>query len=227
MWSSCFFSSTMVCMRSIKRVVSSLALILLVASFAVAANTKGAGIWVDYRPGLSGSFGGAFTVPTKEYLSQYPGDPEAKMPSVRTSYGYGFDLRLLDICIGSGVQGGVVDLGAGVSFTGIGRSLPYGASILKAYSGVGAFLSLNASFDGFEVATAAKLYICRFNETRSSFLAGEIEVSPSIPIVTGRFARLSVALPASILFKTDAVVLRLSCGVRLDYSTRGFKEVMP
>lgn len=199
-------------------------LILSILLLCVCISFAWAGVSFDSRPGITASFGGAFTIPTEDYLSQYPGDPSVKMPPVRTSYGYNVDLNIVDIGLGSNADSRRIHVGLGVSFVGVSRSIAFGSSVLKAYHGVGAFLAWNASFDSFDLSTAAKLFICEFRETKASFIAGELEIAPNIPLVTSKSVRLSLAIPMALFIKADSLVLRLSCGLRLDYSITGFKE---
>lgn len=203
--------------RHSKRILVAMTLLCICMSLAWAK------VSLDSRPGVIASFGGAFTIPTEDYLSQYPGDPSVKMPPLRTSYGYTVDLKVIDIGLDSNVDSRGVHIGLGVSFVGVSRSIAFGSSVLKAYHGVGAFLAWNASFDSFDLSTAAKLFICEFRETKASFIAGELEIAPNIPLVTSKSARLSLATPLGLFIKADSLVLRLSCGLRLDYSIAGFK----
>lgn len=204
--------------RHSKRILVAMTLLCICMSLAWAKVT------LDSRPGITASFGGAFTIPTEDYLSQYPGDPSVKMPPLRTSYGYTVDLKVIDIGLDSNADSRGVHVGLGVSFVGVSRSIAFGSSVLKAYHGVGAFLAWNASFDSFDLSTAAKLFICEFRETKASFIAGELEIAPNIPLVTSKSVRLSLAIPMALFIKADSLVLRLSCGLRLDYSITGFKE---
>lgn len=204
--------------RHSKRILVAMTLLCICMSLAWAKVT------LDSRPGVIASFGGAFTIPTEDYLSQYPGDPSVKMPPVRTSYGYNVDLNIVDIGLGSNADSRRIHIGLGVSFVGVSRSIAFGSSMLKAYHGVGAFLAWTAYFDSFDLSSAAKLFICEFRETKASFIAGELEITPNIPVVTSNSVRLSIATPISIFIKADSLVLRLSCGLRLDYSITGFKE---
>ena len=199
-------------------------ILVLVALLFISVSSAWSGVSFDSRPGITASFGGAFTIPAEDYLSQYPGDSSVKMPPVRTSYGYNVDLKIVDVGLGSNADSRGVHIGLGVSFVGISRSLAFGASVLRAYHGVGAFLALNASFDFFDLSSAAKLFICEFRETKASFVAGELEITPNIPLVTSKSARLSLATPMALFIKADSLVLRFSCGLRLDYSITGFKE---
>lgn len=199
-------------------------ILVLVALLFISVSFACAGVSFDSRPGITASFGGAFTIPTEGYLSQYPGDSSVKMPPVRTSYGYNVDLKILDMGLDSNADSRGVHIGLGVSFMGVSRSIAFGSSVLKAYHGVGAFLAWNASFDSFDLSTAAKLFICEFRETKASFIACELEITPNIPLVTSKSTRLSLATPMSLFIKADSLVLRLSCGLRLDYSITGFKE---
>ena len=199
-------------------------LILSILLLCVCISFAWAGVSFDSRPGITASFGGAFTIPTEDYLSQYPGDPSVKMPPVRTSYGYNVDLNIVDIGLGSNADSRRIHIGLGVSFVGVSRSIAFGSSMLKAYHGVGAFLAWTAYFDSFDISSAAKLFICEFRETKASFIACELEISPNIPLATSNFVRLSIATPISLFIKADSLVLRLSCGLRLDYSITGFKE---
>lgn len=204
--------------RHSKRILVAMTLLCICMSLAWAKVT------LDSRPGVTASFGGAFTIPTEAYLSQYPGDPSVKMPPLRTSYGYTVDLKVIDIGLDSNADSRGVHVGLGVSFVGVSRSIAFGSSVLKAYHGVGAFLAWTAYFDSFDLSSAAKLFICEFRETKASFIAGELEITPNIPLATSNFVRLSIATPISLFIKADSLVLRLSCGLRLDYSITGFKE---
>lgn len=200
-------------------------LILSILLLCICISNAVAGVSFDGRPGIAASFGGAFTIPIEGYLSKYPGDQSVKMPPARTSYCYAVDLKVLDIGFDSNLDPRGVHIGLGVSFVGVSRSIAFGSSVLKAYHGVGAFLVWNASFDSFDLSTAAKLFICEFRETKASFVAGELEITPNIPLVTSKSTRLSLATPMALFIKADSLVLRFSCGLRLDYSIAGFKEV--
>ncbi len=209
-------------MMSCRRFFTCIALVLFVSFCATASS-----VFVDSRPGINVSFGGAFTIPTASYLKEYPGQSSVEMPPVRTSYGYNIDVRLLSIGLGNANSSRMVNVGAGVSFIGISRSLAFGASILKPYSGAGIFFSLGAAFgERVNIDLATKFFVLRFDGTKNSFFAGEIETFPSFEIARSKSARLALAIPVSILFKADSIVFRLSCALKVDYSVRGFSGVV-
>ncbi len=208
-------------MMSCKRFFTCIALLLFVGFCSVASP-----VFLDSRPGVNISFGGAFTIPTANYLKEYPGQSSVQMPPVRTSYGYNVDVRILSIGFGNANYSRMVTLGAGLSFTGISSSLAFGSSVLKPYSGVGMFFSVGAAFgERVNLDLATKFFVLHFNDTNNSFFAGEIETSPSFEIARFKQSKLALAIPVSILFKADSIVLRLSCALKFDYSVRGFSEV--
>lgn len=206
-------------MMSCKRFFTCITLLLFLSFCAVASS-----VFVDSRPSLNVAFGGAFTIPTASYLKEYPGQSSVEMPPVRTSYGYNFDLRLLSIGLGNEDSSRMVNLGAGVSFTGISRSLAFGSSVLKAYNGAGVFFSLGTAFGTkVNIDLATKFFVFNLKGTSNSFFAGEIETIPSFEIAHSKTYKLALAIPVSILFKADSLVFRLSCALKFDYSVRGFR----
>jgi len=205
-------------MRSFKRFATT-ATFLFLTLYCIAATS----LFVDSRPGINGGFGGAFTLPTADYLCEYPGNSTVEMPPSRTSYGYNVDIKILDFTFSSDTSfSQATSLGLGLSFMGVSRSLAFGSSVLNAYHGVGVFIKGNVTIGRIEMGIATKLFKCEFMDTKNAFIAGEIEIAPSFKIATFSSMRLSLALPVSMLFKTDAFVLRVSCAVSLDYSMRGF-----
>ncbi|MBQ6671936.1 MAG: hypothetical protein IJM73_01780, partial [Spirochaetales bacterium] len=78
------------------------------------------GASVCTRPSAGLWAGGAFCIPTANYLKQYPGDEDAAMPPVRTSFSFGADAAVLDLSVSR------FSFGAGFSFAFTGRSVAYG-----------------------------------------------------------------------------------------------------
>ena len=207
-------------MHALKK-FAAIATFFFLALYCVTATS----LFIDSRPSINGGFGGAFTIPTADYLSQYPGNSTVEMPPVRTSYSYNVDIKILDISFGFDDSfSQAVSLGLGFSFIDVSRSLAFGSSVLNSYYGFGVFIKGNAIFGHLELGIATKLFKCKFANTKNAFLAGEVELYPSFEVARFSSLRLSIALPVSVLFKTDALVLRVSCGLSLDYSMRGFNR---
>ena len=105
--------------------------IITVLAFAVA------GLWASIatRPSATVWFGAVFCHPTADYLKEYPGDPSVETPPVRTSQTLGFDLEVLNLAVVLDEEAdSAIQLGMGLTYLNVTKSLPFGSSILKPYN---------------------------------------------------------------------------------------------
>ena len=175
-----------------------------------------------YRPSVTAWFGGVFCHPEADYLKEYPGDETVEMPKFRTSCSFGFDVKLVDIswAFGKGDKGSV-QIGCGISYMGVSRSLAYGISILKPYSALGTVVDLTVNFSRRLGVDLKYRYLkCHFTGTEQSFIAHDFEVSPTYRFINEAFT-LGVALPVSLTWKADALSLRTSVAVVIGFDTLG------
>ena len=173
---------------------------------------------VSTKPGISVSAGGAFCIPTAGYLQEYPGDSGADMPPVRTSFSLGTDAVLLDLSVSR------VSFGAGLSYVYTSRSLAYGRSVLRAYSGFGPLVSLGYDFSGsFSLGLKLRYMRCCFSGSRSSFICAEAEAVPMFRVFSGRASDGFLCVPVTVSYKSDAVTVRtgVSFTLRFDSSRMG------
>lgn len=172
------------------------------------------GLWASFatRPSVSAYFGAVFCHPTADYLKEYPGDPSAETPPLRTSQSFGFDLDLLNLAyVFDGEQGSSVQLGVGLTYLNVTKSLPYGLSILKPYYGVG-FLAdicwrINEMFD---LGGRYRYLTCRFTGTETRFLVQEFELVPAFRFASVKALDFFVSVPLTVSWKADAISIRTS-----------------
>lgn len=177
--------------------------------------------YVDSRPSFSAYGGGAFCIPTSSYLKEYPTSQEVKMPAFRTSGSFGFDLKVLDFRAGD--ESGTFSFGAGVSYINVSKSLAYGASQLRPYSGFGLFLEFGLNTDFLSLNMLLRYLYCHFPTVKQTFTAYEIETIPALHLVSFKNCSLYLIAPITISVKADALTLRLSCGLKIDCSWRQSK----
>lgn len=182
----------------------------------------------EVRSGISGYGGAAFCIPTADYLRSYPGDSSVKMPAFRTSGSFGLDFEIMQFKFGS--QGNPFVVGAGLSYVTVSQSIAYGASVLRPYSGFGGFVQLGGVFsDFFSLNLLFRLAYCLFPYVKQAFIMYEFELIPTFKIASFGPSDLYVITPVTTSIKSDAVTIRLSCGVKLEVSfdkiiNRGHKD---
>ena len=192
-----------------------LALILI---FTIAGSAFGS---FDARSGISGYVGGAFCHPTAEYLATYPGDSSVAMPTFRTSGNVAMDFQALQLRfgLGSGEQNKAFFVELGISYVGVGRSLAFGVSVLRPYDAYGGYIELGGVFnDFFSLGVLFRVMSGRFPSVNQVFRMYEFEVAPTFELATFRWSSLSLVVPITASIKKDAVTLRLTCGLKLDFS---------
>ena len=191
---------------SVRRFLS----IFLVSLFAVSC----LGAAVCTRPSAGAWAGGAFCMPTADYLKQYPGDEDAAMPPVRTSFSFGADANLLNIASGR------FSAGLGVSFVSTGRSMAFGQSSLKPYRGLGFLLEFDCDFTSLFTAGLKLRYLgCTFNGSASRFICAEAELVPSLRIFSAGPTDGFVSLPVALSYRTDAITVRTSLALTLRFDS--------
>ncbi len=178
------------------------------------------------RPSISASLGGVFCHPTASYLKEYPGDPEAKTPWLRTSYSFGFDLRLLDLSyVFDRNLRNAVSLNAGVSYVNVSESLPYGISILKPYSGLGLVAGVGYSFNyNWSLSAGYRFLACHYISSSTRFVAHEVELCPSFTFGSLEMFNFMVSLPVTALIKADSVSIRASIALSFQVDSTRFKR---
>ncbi len=174
--------------------------------------------FVDIRPSISFYGGSAFCIPTSSYLKEYPGSKDVKMPAFRTSANFGMDLKALELGIGD--EDGAFSFGAGLSYISISKSIAYGASQLRPYSGFGAFVEFGLTTDSFSLTLLLRYLHCHFQKVKQTFVVYEIESIASVRIVSFGACNLYLIAPTTVSVKADATTIRLSCGFKVDYSVR-------
>ena len=196
-----------------RRILFSIIGLLLCVSAAFAG--------VATRPSVSLTAGGAFCIPTADYLKEYPGDSGADMPPVRTSFSLGADAALLDLSVSR------FSFGAGLSYVYTSRSLAYGQSVLRAYSGFGPLVSFGYDIsDSFSLGLKLRYMRCFFSGSRSSFICAEAEAVPMFRVFEAKAFDGFLCAPVTVSYKTDAVTVRASVSftLRLDSSRFGRSE---
>ena len=172
------------------------------------------------RPYVSGWFGASLCHGTADYLQKYPGDESIRTPFFRTSYDFGFDGQLLEAVISVGKEGAVT-FGAGASYLNVSRSLPYGRSILKPYSGFGFSADMGYRFnDRFDVNLKYRFLFCSYTGTFSNFIVQDFEIAPSYAVVAPWAFDICVSLPLTVSYKADAVSFRAGICVIIAFDSR-------
>ena len=174
--------------------------------------------FVDIRPSFSFYGGGAFCIPTSSYLEEYPASKEVKMPTFRTSGSFGLDLKALEF--NAGDENGSFSIGAGLSYINISKSISYGASQLRPYSGFGIFLEFGILSDPFSLTLLLRHLYCQFPTVKQAFVVYDIETLQSFRLVSFGACNLYIIVPITLSVKSDATTVRLSCGLKIDYSMK-------
>lgn len=173
---------------------------------------------VDIRPSISFSGGGAFCIPTSSYLKEYPSSKDVKMPAIRTSANFGIDLKALELSVGD--EDGTFSIGAGLSYVTISKSISYGASQLRPYSGFGAFVEFGLTSNSLSWTMLLRYLYCHFPKVDQVFVACEVEAIASFKLASFGACNLYVIAPTTFSVKSDATTIRLSCGLKIDYSVK-------
>ena len=177
------------------------------------------GASVCTRPSAGLWAGGAFCIPTADYLKQYPGDEDAAMPPVRTSFSFGADADLLNIASGR------FSAGLGVSFVSTGRSIAFGQNYLKPYIGLGFLLEFDYDFTSLFTAGLKLRYLsCTFNGSASKFICIETELVPSLRIFSTGPTDGFVSAPVTLSYRSDAVTVRTSLALTLRFDSAGMRR---
>ncbi len=174
--------------------------------------------FVDIRPSISFYGGGAFCIPTSSYLKEYPASKDVKMPLFRTSTNFGMDLKALELAIGD--KEGAFSFGAGLSYVSISKSIAYGASQLRPYSGFGAFVEFGLTSDSLSLTMLLRYLYCKFSRVKQAFVVYEIETISSVKLASFGACNLYVIAPTTVSVKADATTIRLSCGFKVDFSVK-------
>ena len=173
-----------------------------------------AGLWASFvtRPSASAYFGAVFCHPTADYLKEYPGDPSAETPPFRTSQSFGFDLDVLNLAfVFEGEKDSSVQIGLGLTYLNVTKSLPYGLSILKPYYGVGFLADIGWRIGGrLDLGFRYRYLTCRFTDTETRFLVQEFELVPAFRFASVKALDFFVSMPLTLSWKADAVSLRTS-----------------
>jgi hypothetical protein len=182
-----------------KRFLAVLALIVIAVQLGFAA--------VATRPSLSVRLGGSFCHPTADYLKEYPGNPNIEMPKFRTSRLLSLDLEFLNLAFTLGPdKESAIQVGFGVSYLNVSKSIAYGRSILKPYNGFGAMANLTWRINrSFDLSFRYRFFQCFFSESSARFIAHEFELSPYYRFADLDSVKLFVGTPVSLFWKADSV----------------------
>lgn len=201
-----------------KRLLSLVILLLVVGQIGFAA--------VATRPSWSVGLGGSFCYPTADYLKQYPGNPEVKMPSFRTSRLLTMDLEFINIAYTFGKNNeSAIRLGFGISYINVSKSFSYGISVLKPYNGVGFLADMGWRINShFDVGVRYRLFQCFFSGSSARFIAHEVEFSPSYIFANLKAVEFSVGLPVAVLWKADSISVNASVALSVNIDSLGIKR---
>lgn len=187
-----------------KRFLAVLALFLISVQLGFAA--------VATRPSLSVRLGGSFCHPTADYLKEYPGNPNIEMPSFRTSRLLSLDLEFLDLSftLGQG-KDSAIQVGFGVSYLNVSKSIAYGRSILKPYNGFGAMGNLTWRINrNFDLSFRYRFFQCFFSGSSARFVAHDFELSPYYRFADLDSVKFFVGTPVSLFWKADSISVNAS-----------------
>ena len=174
------------------------------------------------RPSVSAWYGAVFCHPTADYLKEYPGDPTVETPPFRTSQSFGFDFEMLNIAyVFDGNQGSAVQLGAGLTYLSVSKSLPFGSSVLKPYAGLGFVVDLNWRINRtFDIGFRYRFLPCRFTKTQTRFLAMDFELVPAVRLFSVSALDMYAAIPVTASWKADAISIRTSVALTLSWDSK-------
>ena len=180
-------------------------------------------LWASFatRPSASVYFGAVFCHPTADYLKQYPGDPSVETPAFRTSQSFGFDLELLNLAyVFDGEKDSSVQIGMGLAYLNVTKSLPYGLSILKPYFGIGFIADINWRMNRrLDLGFRYRFMPCRFTGTETRFLVQEFELVPAFRFASLKAMDFFVSMPVTASWKADAVSIRTSVSMTISFDS--------
>ena len=187
-----------------------------------------AGVFASFatRPSASVWFGAVFCHPTADYLKEYPGDPTVETPPIRTSQAFGFDLEMLNLAFVLDEESeSAIQVGVGLSYLNVSKSLPFGSSILKPYRSLGFLVDIDWKINSrFDLGFRYRFLPCRFTKTQTRFLAMDFELVPAFRIISASAMDISVAMPVTVSWKADAVSLRTSLALSLAFDSRRMRH---
>lgn len=187
-----------------------------------------AGVFASFatRPSVSVWFGAVFCHPTADYLKEYPGDPTVETPPIRTSQAFGFDLEMLNLAFVLDEESeSAIQVGVGLSYLNVSKSLPFGSSILKPYRSLGFLVDIDWKINSrFDLGFRYRFLPCRFTKTQTRFLAMDFELVPAFRIISASAMDISVAMPVTVSWKADAVSLRTSLALSLAFDSRRMRH---
>ena len=187
-----------------------------------------AGVFASFatRPSASVRFGAVFCHPTADYLKEYPGDPTVETPPIRTSQAFGFDLEMLNLAFVLDEESvSAIQVGVGLTYLNVSKSLPFGSSILKPYRSLGFLVDIDWKINSrFDLGFRYRFLPCRFTKTQTRFLAMDFELVPAFRIISASAMDISVAMPVTVSWKADAVSLRTSLALSLAFDSRRMRH---
>ena len=197
-----------------KKIVCIITILVFAASgvFASFATRPSATVW----------FGAVFCHPTADYLKEYPGDPSVETPPFRTSQTFGFDLEMLNLAVVLDEEAdSAIQLGMGLTYLNVTKSLPYGLSILKPYFGVGFLADLNWRINNrLDLGFRYRFLTCRFKGTETRFVVQEFELVPAFRFASFKAMDFFVSMPVTASWKADAISLRTSVALTFSLDSR-------
>ena len=181
---------------------------------------------VATRPSVSAWFGAVFCHPTADYLKEYPGDSSVETPFFRTSQTFGFDFEMLNLAVVlDGESGSAIQMGVGLTYLNVSKSLPFGSSILKPYSSLGFLVDINWRINSrFDLGFKYRFLPCRFTGTQTRFLAMDFELVPAFRVLSVSAADIFISIPVTASLKADAVSIRTSLALCLSFDSWRTKQ---
>lgn len=200
-----------------KRISVALALLFIVVQVGFGA--------VATRPSISAGIGGSFCIPTADYLKEYPGNPDVDMPPFRTSRLLTLDVEFLNVSFIFGRENeSAVQIGCGISFLNVSRSIAYGDSVLKPYNGIGVLGDLDYRINRhFDVDFRYRFLQCFFSGSSARFIAHEFELAPYYRFFDSNAVEMSVGIPIALLWKADAISVNASVAVLINIDSLGMR----
>lgn len=181
---------------------------------------------VATRPSVSAWFGAVFCHPTADYLKEYPGDSSVETPFFRTSQTFGFDFEMLNLAVVlDGESGSAIQMGVGLTYLNVSKSLPFGSSILKPYSSLGFLVDINWRINSrLDLGFRYRFLPCRFTGTQTRFLAMDFELVPAFRVLSVSAADIFISIPVTASLKADAVSIRTSLALCLSFDSWRTKQ---
>ncbi len=202
-----------------KRFLIIIALLAFAMHFAFAA--------IATRPYISIGYGGSFCHPTSDYLKQYPGNPDVETPYFRTSGAFSLDVEFLNIAYIYDEQNArAVQLGFGFSYLSVSRSVAFGSSVLKPYSGLGVMADFDWRVDRkWDLCFRYRFINCRFTKSNAHFVSHQFEIAPYYKLVDLDVFGFSVGIPVALNWKADSVSLQVSVAFSMDLDSLGMRGI--